>query len=161
MQLYASLVLTVVRRAGLDHDDAEDCAQQTWIALYRKRHTIATPKAVPAWLIQTAHRKALTAHRNRARRANLHTQVPPPTPGRLPDAEITDLEQTAMLYAAFSRLDARCQELLAGLFLDEAEQSYDDIAKALKVKLNSIGPIRSRCLIQLKKNLRQLGYETD
>ena len=159
--LYASLVLVVVRRAGLDHDDAEDCAQQTWIALFRKRHSITSPKAIPAWLIQTAHRKALTSHRNRARRAELNQQAPSPAQDRLPDEQVTALQEAAILNAAYSQLDKRCQKLLGGLFLSDTDDTYEQIARNLRVKLNSIGPIRSRCLLKLKKNLNRLGYDAD
>ncbi len=159
--LYSALVLTVVRRAGLGHDDAEDCAQQTWVALFRKRHSIKNPKAVPAWLIQTAHRKALTFHRNQARRADLRANYPDPPPSRLPDEDVSALQEIALVNAAFSRLDLRCQKLLWKLFGSETEESYGEIARKMKVKVNSIGPIRSRCLLKLKKNLKVLGYEAD
>ena len=56
--LYSGLVNTIAIRVGLDVADAEDCAQHTWLTLYRKRDSIRDPKALPAWLIRTTHLKA-------------------------------------------------------------------------------------------------------
>lgn len=159
VHIHSSLVLAVARRAGLGRDDAEDCAQQTWISLYRNRSSIKNPKAVPAWLIQSAHRKALTMRRNRARRTDLDQLAPSPTPARLQDQEAVALQEAAMLHLGLSRLDSQCQKLLGGLFLAEAGGSYGSIAKGLKIKPNSIGPIRSRCLIKLRKILLDLGLD--
>ena len=51
VRVYAALVNTVARRVGLSGLDAEDCAQHTWMSLYRNRRVIKDPQALPAWLI--------------------------------------------------------------------------------------------------------------
>ena len=158
---YTPLVLTVARRAGLSFDDVEDCAQQTWIALYRHRGAVDSPRAVPAWLIRTAHRKALTMHRNRARRADLEHLIDTPPPVSMPDLEVIALEEAAHVRLAFDQLDPRCRRLLGKLFLEDAGESYDSIARNLRIKLNSVGPLRSRCLDKLRKNLFKLGVKVD
>ncbi|MFW9817841.1 MAG: RNA polymerase sigma factor, partial [Candidatus Thorarchaeota archaeon] len=54
VETFAGLVYGVARRVGLSVPDAEDCAQQTWLTLYRKKDTIKDPQSLPAWLIRTA-----------------------------------------------------------------------------------------------------------
>lgn len=161
VQSYTSLVLAVARRAGLSHDDAEDCAQQTWIALYRHRSTIDKSQAVTVWLIRTAHRMALTMHRNRARRADLGRLIESPAPLPIPDQEVVAFQEAAHLRLAFDQLDPRCQRLLGQLFLSDTQESYGSIARDLKIRINSLGPLRSRCLEKLRRNLQKLGTEVD
>lgn len=48
VRLLAPLVFTVARRAGLNQSDAEDCVQQTWVALYQGRRNIKDPNRLPA-----------------------------------------------------------------------------------------------------------------
>lgn len=131
------------------------------MALYSHRKTIDTPQAVPTWLIRTAHRKALTIHRNRARRAELNALVEKPLPVTIPDQEIIALQDAANIRLAFGQLDPRCRQVLGRLFLTSKDESYESIARGLKIKLNSLGPLRSRCLEQLKRNLTKLGVDTD
>ncbi len=162
---YSGLVYTVARRVGLAPPDAEDCAQQTWLALYRNRKKIKDAEALPAWLIKTTHRRAV----------QIHKKYPPPTTSAettadsgapvdgaaLPDKIIVELESRAILEAAVARLDGRCRKLVTWLFLSPNRISYNDVSDRLGVKPNSLGPLRSRCLKKLRKILKDMGYETD
>jgi len=74
VERYEALVFTVARRAGLTRADAEDCAQHTWLSLYRTRHTIKDPVALPAWLIRTTHRRALRMAKQQARLNPLYSE---------------------------------------------------------------------------------------
>jgi DNA-directed RNA polymerase specialized sigma24 family protein len=99
--------------------------------------------------------------RNRARRADLDQFAPSPAPTRLPDQEVVALQEAAALHVALGQLDPQCQKLLGRLFLAETEESYGSVAKGLRIKLNSVGPLRSRCLMKLRKNLHDLGIDED
>ncbi len=160
VDLYSSLVFTIARRAGLDEADAEDCAQFTWISLYRRRRSIRDPVALPAWLIRTTHRRALTLHQRRGRRNELESEQPLSQP-RLPDELVSEIEQQALLEIALSQLDPRCRRLLDALYLAPQPLSYQEIARDLRIKPNSLGPLRSRCLQRLKKILENLGWQVD
>ena len=155
---FAPLVFSVVRRSGLDENEAEDCAQQVWIDLYKGRLTIQDPQGLPAWLIRVASRKAarivkrLTKERE-ARGQNVITQTEPPA-----DDELIRLERYAQLELALDQLDDRCRTLLRAVFYSSPECSYRDIAAELGIPLNSLGPTRSRCLKKLRKILTELGY---
>jgi RNA polymerase sigma factor (sigma-70 family) len=68
--------------ASVGANDAEDCFQETFIAALRAYPRLHAGSNLRAWVLTIAHRKALDAHRGRARRA-------------LPVAEIAALERPA------------------------------------------------------------------
>jgi len=49
--------------------EADDCFQETWIAALRAYPRLPADANVRAWILTIAHRKALDAHRRRARHA--------------------------------------------------------------------------------------------
>src|SRR5947209_1568710 len=57
----------LVRAVG--HTEAEDCFQETFIAALRAYPRVRADSNLRAWVLTIAHRKALDAHRARARRA--------------------------------------------------------------------------------------------
>ena len=153
---YAALVYSVAKRAGLSDADAEDCSQQTWLSLYRKRKSIKDPKAIPAWLIKTTHRQAvkLSQQLNRMRtldKSDVFTSSEP-----LPIDVIVHLEQQVLIEEGLKKLDPRCRKILTSLYFTDPPKSYSEIAKMLKIKSNNIGPIRSRCIAKLKKILKKI-----
>lgn len=161
VHLYSDLVYSVAIRVGLSQPDAEDCAQQTWLSLFRKRKSIRDPKALPAWLITTTHRNAVALFRRLKSHSEPADFESLEDPGKLPDEELTRMEHQAILRAAMSQLDERCQRLLGELFFAADESSYAQLAKELKVNVNSIGSIRTRCLGKLKKTLIEMGFDAD
>jgi RNA polymerase sigma factor (sigma-70 family) len=158
---YSPLVFTVARRAGLEAADAEDCAQYTWVALYRNRKRIRDPQRLPAWLMRTTRRQA--AYQVRRLKAYPKTDLSPEMliEERLPDHALEQLERQAMIELGLAELGPRCRTLIRLLFLAPEETSYKEIARALDVAPNSLGPIRSRCLKRLRKKLEELGYRLD
>jgi len=158
---YTPLVMTVARRAGLDTVDVEDCAQHTWVALYRNRRRIRDPQSIPAWLIRTTRREAV--HMVRRLRSRGHSELSPEqaVDEPLPDDQLVQLERQAMVELALAELSPRCRTLLRLLFFAPEDVSYREIARSLQVAPNSLGPIRSRCLKRLRKKLEELGYSLD
>jgi RNA polymerase sigma factor (sigma-70 family) len=152
---YANLVFTVARRVGLTTYDAEDCAQHTWLALYRHRNAIRDPRRLPAWLILTTRREAIRMIQRQRRAGSLALESTEETAVALPDEELMRLEQLDALEHALSKLDPRCRTLLRALFFSEESLSYNDIAVSLGLAPNSMGPIRSRCLKRLKRILEE------
>jgi RNA polymerase sigma factor (sigma-70 family) len=56
-------------RASVGPDQADDCFQETFIAALRAYPRLRADSDLRAWVLTIAHRKALDAHRARARRA--------------------------------------------------------------------------------------------
>jgi RNA polymerase sigma factor (sigma-70 family) len=160
VDLYAGLVFTVARRVGLSPSDSEDCAQLVWITLYRRRRTIRDPIALPAWLIRSTHRRALSLKMRLLRQSEI-AESQELDSARLPDEVVSSLEESALIQIAMNQLDPRCRKLLHELYFNTEDKSYQQIAQELKIKPNSLGPLRSRCLSRLKKILEKLGYRLD
>lgn len=150
---YANLVFAVAGRSGLAGSDAEDCAQQVWMALYTGRHRVERPESLPAWLVSTTRRKAARLLRRQKTADRAHRQLssnPTPLP---PDETIMHWQRSAQLELALERLDDRCRNLMHAVFFAESGKSYREIARDLGIPLNSLGPTRSRCLKKLRKIL--------
>jgi len=161
VERFAGLVYTMASRVGLSDGDAEDCAQQTWIALYRHRHSIRDPQTLPAWLIKTTRRRAVRMLQRLVRESSLTSVLDPGLNQPLPDEEILALERQAILEAALKELNPRCRQVLAALFLEPESKSYGAIARSLGLSANTLGPLRSRCLKKLQVILNKMGYELD
>lgn len=161
VRLYSDLVYSVALKVGLAQPDAEDCAQQTWLTLYRKRKSIRDPQSLPAWLITTTHRNAVATFKRLRSRSSQADFDLLEDPGSLPDELLARMERRAILETALAQLDSRCQRLLHELYFGKSESSYTQLAGKLKVKPNSIGSIRSRCLEKLRKTLKEMGYDPD
>jgi len=159
--MYAGLVNGVARRVGLSVADAEDCAQHTWLSLFRRRRQIKDPVAVPAWLIRTTHRQAVAIARGRPRHAPGSSLDLAVDRAALPDAKLEERELRSHMDAALKALNPRCRRLLVALYLGGKSQSYRNLAGAMKVKPNSLGPLRSRCLKQLAEIMKKMGYSAD
>ena len=157
---YSALVFTVARRAGLTDADAEDCAQDVWLALYRSRRSLKDPQAIPAWLIKTTHRRAV-ALGQRSRRSGAESEgVQAPFPN-LPDHELLAIEREFLVREAVKRLDPRCRLLIENLYFQKGQVTYRQLSDAIGISPNGLGPLRSRCLTKLARILKNLGMSED
>ncbi len=161
MGTFAGLVNSVARRAGLSVPDAEDCAQQIWLALYRRRESIRDPQSLPAWLIQTTHRQAVHMARRKSHRAESSESDGGIDSRSLPDEIAQQLENQSLLENGMEQLDDRCRQLLTALFLEGDDVSYSRLASVMGLKPNSVGSMRTRCLKKLENILRKMGYTGD
>jgi RNA polymerase sigma factor (sigma-70 family) len=62
--------------ASLGRDEADDCFQETFISAMRAYPRLRDASNLRSWLFTIAHRKAIDAHRARARRAVPVEEVP-------------------------------------------------------------------------------------
>ncbi|HOD65086.1 MAG TPA: sigma-70 family RNA polymerase sigma factor [candidate division Zixibacteria bacterium] len=158
---FAPLVMTVAVRSGLSAPDAEDCGQQVWLALYRTRKNVRDPARLPAWLIQTTRRRAVRMRQQQSARRQVEADAPEAASLCLPDDQVVQLEQAAILEGALARLEPRCRDLLRKLFFSPGGTTYAEIARHFGLSPNALGPLRSRCLARLRKILAELGYPVD
>ncbi len=155
---YSGLIYTVARRIGLSNLDAEDCAQYTWTALFRNRHSIKDPVSLPAWLILTTKRQAVKMLKQKQRYEKFPSDLGDVGQGIPPDEELLKLELQDVIEHAIEQLGPKCQKLIYALFLSSKKKSYKDIARELDISLNNLGPSRSRCLKRLAEILKKMGY---
>lgn len=155
VERYAPLVWSICRRSQLDRRDIDDVGQSVWLLLVEKIGTLREPAALPGWLVTTTHRECLRVLR--AARRHDHAELPadeqmPPAPdAALIEQEILAREREAALRAAFAELPRRSRELLAMLMRDPPS-SYEEISATLGLAVGSIGPMRARCLSQLRRS---------
>ena len=155
VERFSGFVWSIPRAYRLSHEDAADVFQTTWLRLVEHLRRIDNPERVGAWLATTARRESLRLLRAAARSVptddleQFESRGPgPPSP----EAALLEAERSTELWAALEKLTARCQQLLRVL-MASPPPSYVEVAAALDMPIGSIGPIRARCLGQLRRVL--------
>ena len=169
---YAGLIYSIPLKYGLSEADAGDVFQSVCVTLLEKLGTIRDPRRLAAWLITTTTRASWALARERSRelagaaapgrragdedRPSADESV---DPSPLPEEELLALERQALVRGAVRQLPDGCRRLVEALFTDaEQRRSYQELAEALGLPLNSLGPTRARCLAKLRRLLDAAGY---
>lgn len=155
---YEQVVMGVAMRCGLSKADAEDCAQMSWLALYRNRNRIRDPNGLGAWLIRTTRRNGVRMAKRLALTSEYSESDSVKDGDQYSNEEVTRLERRVHLQYAINQIDAPCQKLLQALFFSPEGDSYQEIARRLGISHNSIGPYRHRCLEKLRHILKECGF---
>ena len=141
----------------LNHSDAEDAMQTTWLSLIRNVHRLHSQDRLGAWLNTTMRRNCL---RTLQRRRWEEVSDDLPSNNADPCANVEQIlvvaERARMLWQAVERLPPKQAELLRVLFAD-GRRSYQDIASSLRMPVGTIGPIRQRALRRLAQLLDEAG----
>jgi len=159
---FAGVVWAVARSHRLDHADAADVAQITFMRLVERLDSIREPERVGAWLATTARRECLSVLRDRGRVSPVAEALNEPAadPASEPPSVLLDNERDALLWQAFNRLRARDRALLSMLAADPPS-NYDEIGAALGMPKGSIGPTRARALERLRREVEDLGLSAE
>ncbi len=153
---YTRLVYSIALKSGLNEVDASDVVQDVFTIVLRRLESLEHPDRFSAWLITTTHRESWRARK--AQRDHLTADgVEPVDPDPTAEALVVTWEHASLTHQALARLGERCARLLDLLFLHDAQPGYEAIAAELGIAIGSIGPIRGRCLKQLKGHLADLG----
>jgi RNA polymerase sigma factor (sigma-70 family) len=155
---YQRLVYSIPRRAGLDEQNAADVFQRVFASLFEQLDSLAQPDRVSAWLVTVSRRETVRMVRQvavargqlegEAAAANVADTDP------IAEEMLQRLEEQRALRQAVENLAPRCQDLVKLLFFGPDPLPYADVARRLGMAEGSIGPIRGRCLEQLKRNLQ-------
>ena len=157
---YEPTVTGTILALGMQHADARDAAQRTWLQMFENRSRIREPEALGGWLRTTARHECVRIVRERWRIEPLDD-----TDGaRFPDAAV-DVEQTVVdadtvrrLRRLMTVLPPRAELLVTELFRDEPP-GYTELARRTGIPIGSIGPTRGRALVLLRR-LFEEGTET-
>ena len=156
---YEKLVMSVAIRCGLSITDAEDCAQLSWIALYKNLDSIRNPDRLGGWLARTTLRNATRmAKRLAVQSKYLEGDSVAKSELLLSEQETARLERHVHLEFAIDQLDDRCKRFIREIFYSPKGDSYREISDRLGISENSVGPIRNRCLKKLRRILRECGF---
>ena len=111
--------------SSVGEGEAEDCFQETFIAALRAYPRLRADSNLRAWVLTIAHRKALDAHRGRARRA-LPIAEPAAADERVSPSP---LGRDDFLWEAVDKLPARQRSALVLRYV--ADLPHRDIAAAI------------------------------
>jgi RNA polymerase sigma factor (sigma-70 family) len=159
---FQNLVYSIPRRMGMTEEDSGDVFSNTFLALLKSLDRIENAKTLPKWLSVTASRECLRHKRFRARGGEQEGEE------RGLDEIVADEEASAeenavisveadLVRQGLSKLNEKCRNLLALLFLEE-DVSYQDVSDRLGIPMGAIGPTRSRCLDKLRQELASEGF---
>ncbi|MGO9958389.1 MAG: RNA polymerase sigma factor [Solirubrobacteraceae bacterium] len=150
---FSGLVWGVARAHRLQHADAADVAQATWLQLLEHLDDVADPARVGAWLATTAYRESLRVLRGAARLIPSEDRAAEQEAPDEPAVEaLLTSERDAALWRSFSCLRPSDQALLR-LLVADPRPSYEEISAALDMPIGSIGPTRERALQRLRRKL--------
>lgn len=159
---YKNLIYSIPIKLGM-YDDAADIFQSVCLDLLSSLDAIREPQALPKWLMQVCYHKCLE-HRSRARRiVPLDEEGAEQIPAEGPGAELAEelmeqLEREQMVRDSVGGLAPRCQRMVHMLFFETPARSYQEVAKELGIATGSVGFIRGRCLVRLRKQLEKMGF---
>lgn len=156
---HGALVFATARRAGLSRDDAADVSQTVFAALLRSLARVRDGERLVAWLVTTAKREAWRVARSRSRRAGGDEALAGVAADTDATAELASIDRRRTVAAALAAIDERCRELLRALFLGGSDQDYAVVGARFGIAVNSVGPIRNRCLRRMLDALQALGFE--
>lgn len=153
---HSRVVWAVARQYRLDHADAADVCQNTWLTLAVSLHDIREPRRLNYWLATTTAREARRVHAKRRREIPEPEWDPLPSVDGSPEFVLLTAERDCLLWQAFSGLPEHCRSLLR-LLAHAPELSYAQAATVLGIPANSIGPRRGRCLVALRRKVAAVG----
>jgi RNA polymerase sigma factor (sigma-70 family) len=110
--------------ASLGRDDADDCFQETFISALRAYPRLRNASNLRSWLFTIAHRKAIDAHRARARRAVPVEEVP-----ERPDAGGFELNGEPELWRAVRGLPGKQRAAVLHRYVNDL--AYVDIGQVM------------------------------
>jgi RNA polymerase sigma factor (sigma-70 family) len=155
VERYATLVWSICDQYRLGATDAQDAGRNVWLRLVEHLDNLRDPAAVPSWLATTARHECAqvlrAAHRPQLAAFGIDVGDIPDEHAVMAEQELLAAERHATLCEAFTHLPLRCQQLLT-LLIHEPPMPYAQISATLGIPIDSIGPLRSRCLQQLRRD---------
>ena len=159
---YQRLIYSIPIRSGFSPVDAADIFQSVCVRLLEKLSTLRKQEKISSWLMTTTTRECWRVVEKRRRETGPKVygeEYEIDVASRLASEEpLADQQRIAFVRQqavrdAIDALSERCRTLISLLFYSKEEPSYVDIAREIKVPVNSVGPTRARCLQKLKRIL--------
>jgi RNA polymerase sigma factor (sigma-70 family) len=160
---YKNLIYSIPIKLGL-YDDAADIFQAVCLDLLTSLPNLREPRALPKWLMQVCYHKCLHYRAGAKKEVRLAEAGDEGLDAQedaspLPEDMLAQLEREQMVRSVVSGLTARCERMVRMLFFETPPRPYQEIAKELGVATGSIGFLRGRCLIRMRKELEKMGFQ--
>ncbi|HEX2054063.1 MAG TPA: sigma-70 family RNA polymerase sigma factor [Actinomycetota bacterium] len=145
-------VVSIADRILRDRAEAEDVAQEVFLAFHRKHSPLADYAA--AWLHRAATHMALNHVRSRKRRQNRELQQGSDAPATAPAADelVQRSEEQRRVREALARMPKKSAAVLA---LRASGLTYAETAAALGVGVGQIGTLLRRAEVRLLKEVSE------
>jgi len=147
-------------------NEAEDVAQEAFLAAYRKMDSYRGEASFKTWLLKIAWRQALTRRRRLVSRWRRFVSAgdPPEVPSagagdRSPEATLIDAELVGHVQRLVRALPARLRDPL--LICADGEQTYHEIAAVLGIPEGTLKWRVAEARRRLKDRLVRLGYRDE
>ncbi|MBW7973188.1 sigma-70 family RNA polymerase sigma factor [Bradyrhizobium sp. BR 10289] len=147
---FAPRVKGLMLKAGCSFDEAEEIAQNTMIAVWRKAHQFDPATAgAPAWIFTIARNLRIDLFRRKARAERLDTAADPPdAPDQTETADIliSRGQDAARITSAIQQLSPEQSRVVVLSFIEE--RPHPEIASALGIPL---GTVKSRIRLAMNR----------
>jgi RNA polymerase sigma factor (sigma-70 family) len=155
------LIFSVAARFGARHHDCADIFQCVCLELFNGLSQVKNAASLRSWLITVTVRHALRWRKAQSRLVPLESEDEDASPEMILDPDIFSniwrLRQEEIVRAGVDQLPARAATMLRLLFFEQPPLPYQEIARRLGLATGSIGFIRGRALMKLRKILEQSG----
>lgn len=165
---YQGLVLAIGIRMGLSTPDAEDVFQDVCVKLFENLGSLRNAERLSSWLAAITRQEVWRASRkkkltlwsdltttNDGGAGPLEMEV---DPAASPLDTIVAIEDQHLVRLGMARLGDACRDLLGLLYAEDPPLSYAEISERLRRPVGSLGPMRGRCLEQLRRILAEMGF---
>ena len=155
-------VFRAVLAALGSREEAEDVAQEAFVAAHRHLRDFREDASFKTWLLSIAWRKALTRRRSVKSLLRRFVQPPEDTEWQVPDAgrtqeqAVLDKELHGHIRREISRLAPKLRDAL--LLTSAGEHGYGEIAGMLGIPVGTLKWRVSEARRQLKGRLAGMGY---
>ncbi|MEV5407239.1 sigma-70 family RNA polymerase sigma factor [Thermopolyspora sp. NPDC052614] len=162
VERYDALLSARVRRFRLDHDDAEDVIQTTWLIALQHLHRLEHDDKLGGWLLTIATRECLRLIRRRREvcTADLSTIDRPVDNVAAANREFARSWLSRTLTEVVGELPPAHRALFRAL-TEAGDPHYADVARKLGRPIGSIGPSRARCFRRLRGMLETREVSAD
>lgn len=157
VERYTPHLYRVVRRLASDQNEAEAIVQEAWLRAWRAIHRYVADRPLSPWLVRIAVNVARDLWRKKAPLdfADLGGEeivLPDPVPG--PEDQLTRKEALERLVRGVKKLRPEYRMVIALRY--DAGLSYNDIASALEIPLNTV-----RTHLRRAKSVLRLWMEAE
>ena len=155
-------VFRAVLAALGSREEAEDVAQEAFVAAHRHLRDFREDASFKTWLLAIAWRKALTRRRSVKTFVRRFVQPPEdvewqvPDQGRSQEQAVLDLELRSQLRREIARLKPSLRDAL--LLAAAGEQSYSEVAGVLGIPVGTLKWRVSEARRRIKVRLAEAGY---
>ena len=166
VSIYQDRLISIFQHVVGGQDAAEDLAQETFLRVYRARHSYRPTAKFSTWLYRIANNVASNSNRSRSHRkevrladrdsgplgARPQEKVIAEKSGLMPTRQLDKSELRSMVLSALEKLNDR--QKMAVLLHKFEEMSYADIGASMDLSSSAVKSLLSRAREQLRAQLQ-------